>query len=251
MIEYRANLVGIILLEFISLGETFVLWIAIFRNESEINGFTLQSTLLYYLLVPLIGFITKVNISKDRSLEIKNGSFSNHLVKPYNLWLTSFIETCARKIQTLILIVPLYLIVLTVFSLTITSLNFNVRNIILTVVFSTGGFLLNFIIDIFISWLAFWVTDIWSFEHFKYILFAIFGGLSFPFDLLSENIRCIFEILPFKYFYYIPISYFLGKRNINLLANDTISILIWSLIFILLAFISWKQGLKKYESYGN
>lgn len=251
LIEYRANLVGIIVLELISIGQMLVLWLAIFRNENEIRGFTFESTLLYYLLVPLIGFITKVNISKKRSLEIKNGNLSNHLVKPYSLWFSSFIEVLAKKIQTLTLIIPIYSVILIIYSQITDPLNLKIRNILLTILFAISGFLLHFFIDLFISWLAFWVTDIWSFKHFKYILFAVFGGLSFPFELISKNVRQIFEVLPFKYFYYIPISYFTGLRDTSLLASDIRNIFIWYLIFIILGLITWKLGLKKYESYGN
>ncbi|MBN2016501.1 ABC-2 family transporter protein [Candidatus Dojkabacteria bacterium] len=252
MLEYRANLVGIIILELISIGEVLILWIAIFRSENEIRGFTFGATLLYYLIVPLIGFITQVDISSKRSQEIRSGELSKYLLKPYNLWLDSLAEMIARKIHTLVLILPIYLIIIVTYSKLLPSSEFKFYNILLALAFASGGFLLHFIMDLFISWLAFWVTDVWSFRHFKYILFSVFGGLSFPFDLLPANIRTIFENLPFKYFYYVPISYFSGSRNIqeNIL-SDLAGILLWLLIFFISGLILWKKGIKKYEAFGN
>jgi len=100
--------------------------------------------------------------------------------------------------------------------------------------------------------LAFWMDETWSLIHFKIILFSTFGGLSFPIDLLQGHILRLFEFLPFKYLYYIPVSYITGKRlpDEHLLI-DIIGIVVWMMVLVLLVNYFWKKGLKRYGAFGN
>jgi ABC-2 type transport system permease protein len=115
----------------------------------------------------------------------------------------------------------------------------------------SGGFLMHFFLDLSIGWLAFWIDDVWSFEHFKGITFGILAGVSFPFEFLPGNIQWLFNFLPFKFLYYTPISYVLGKRGLEELGGDLLSISLWAVGFSVLSWLLWRRGLRKYEAFGN
>ena len=248
---YRANIIGTILLELISIGNIFILWAAVFRTHEEVHGITFQDTIAYYILVPLVGTITNVTISDFRSKEIRTGELSRHLIKPYHLWTASFVEAVAQKVVVILLVLPIYSAILISIEHSTDHSLFELSQIIETAIILIAAFMLHFFIDLAISWLAFWVSDIWSFSHFKIILFSVLGGLSFPFTLLSDPVRNILEKLPFQYFYYVPIQYITNKEPCSHLTDDVKSILLWVILFTFIAFLLWKQGLKKYAAYGN
>src|SRR5947207_3031683 len=96
-IEYRADLLSTVFLEAISVSSVVILWLAIFRTQHVVAGYDYGQTITYYLAVPIVGFITQVVLSDRLSREIRNGSFSNYLLRPLKFWRTAFIGVLATK----------------------------------------------------------------------------------------------------------------------------------------------------------
>lgn len=249
-LEYRSNLIGLVVLQLIGVGTVLFLWVAAFRSQDSIAGFSLLQVGLYYLLVPLVGFITQVQLSGQLGFEIKDGIFSNYLLKPYNIGFAALMRTLAEKANQLMILLPLYFCVIFIISAIMGGIGFTIKGIIAAAIIAVFGFFLHFILDLTLCWLAFWMGDIWSFQHFKVIVFGILAGVSFPFEFLPRELRTLFEFLPFKYLYYIPLSYLLNKRGLDSLAADLTQILVWGGLIFLLSIYLWKKGLKAYEAYG-
>ncbi len=251
-LEYRANLIGTVVLEFITLSSTVFLWFAIFQQEDNIKGYTFKDNLLYFLLISAVGFAVQVYASDQLAKDIRYGNLSNFLVKPYNIWISTFTESMAKKAVTLALIAPIYILAFSIYSYVFGLDLINGINTIVFLILTIAGFLLHFTLDMIIALTAFWITDIWSFKHLKRIAFSILGGISLPMEFLSGTIKSIFNFLPFKFFYYIPVSYILNKRSgIDDIKSDIQSLIVWTISFSTLCILLWKKGLKKYESFGN
>ncbi len=228
-----------------------ILWFAIYRDGGEVSGYSLSAMVIYYMLVPFLGFLNRVEISNEISREVKDGELSKHLVKPYGLWGRLFMEVLGKKVHVLLVVVPVY-VVLTIGFVQALGFDLGLVGILGAILVSVFAFVLHFFLDLLISWLSFWVIDVWAFNHAKWITFSIFGGLYFPFELLPENITSIFEILPFKFFYYVPTSYIIGKSDVGSdLPGDLGLMFLWTLIFIAGGLTLWKLGLKKYGAVGN
>jgi ABC-2 type transport system permease protein len=249
-IIYRSNLISLLLMEIIKTGVVIVIWFSVFQSKDSLGGYTLGDSILYYLLVPLIGFITQVDLSIKLGEEIREGYFSNYLLKPYSFSIFSFFRVLGDKLNSLLIIVPLYFSIFLLLSKVFALSVFSVKSILLLIVLLGGGLMMSFLMDYAISLAVFWMDDIWSFEHFKRIAVGIMGGLSFPFEFLPDLLQQIFHLLPFKFFYYIPISYFLGKRTIDSLVGDLIMLICWFLFFLLITKLFWIKGLKRYEAFG-
>ncbi|MDP2918057.1 MAG: ABC-2 family transporter protein [bacterium] len=249
-LEYRSNLIGLVLMQLIGVGTVLFLWLAAFRSQNSIAGFSLPQVALYYLLVPLVGFITQAQLSGQMGFEIKDGIFSNYLLKPYNIGFASLMRALGEKANQLMILLPLYFLLISAISAIWGGIGLTARGMIAAAVIAIAGFFLHFIFDLTLCWLAFWMGDIWSFQHFKTIIFGILAGVSFPFEFLPQQLRSLFEILPFKFLYYIPLSYLLNKRGFDSLAADLTQILIWGGLIFLLSIYLWKKGLKAYEAYG-
>ncbi|HLD03164.1 MAG TPA: ABC-2 family transporter protein [Candidatus Dojkabacteria bacterium] len=250
-LEWRANLVTLVLFEIIHVTAVLILWTFVFQNRNDINGMTFDQILLYYVLTPFIGIFTSVNISDGLGSDIKDGHLSLNLLEPYKIWLGRLCNAVAVKIYNLLFIAPIYLLVLLIYTLTAQNPLISLQGIFLSLLFIILAFFLHFFLDLALGLTAFWIDDVWAFRHVKDIFFGVFGGQTFPLDFLAQNLKRIFEFLPFKFFYYIPVAYLLGSRTPNMLGNDMLGIFMWTGTFVFISFILWRFGLKRYEAFGN
>lgn len=250
-LEYRADMIGTLILDLISLASILILWIAIFSSQKQVGGFKFSESILYFIINPLIGAFTYVFISEDLGYEIKRGALSNYLLKPFRLYIDAFCRALASKVNYFFVGFPVYFLMFLFFTAKLGYSSINLTTILFSFISILFGFILHFLIDLSLCWWAFWVGDIWAFKHLKRILFLAFGGLSFPLDIVSGYLRTVIELLPFKYMYYVPNSYLLGKRLISNLPIDILGVIIWSVIFILINQVLWSAGIKKYEAYGG
>lgn len=201
--------------------------------------------------MPFVGGLTGVSLSDGFGEDIRTGFFSNQLIKPYKIWITAFTREFAYKLQYLLAVGPVYILaIIGIFSFYYSS-TINPTSIFLALLFVIFGFLFHIIFDLAISWCAFWTTDVWCFKHIKKIFFSVCGGRRFPIDFFSGSLLLAMEIMPFKFIYFIPLSYFLGIRKTQMVLIDTISVVTWSAFFASVGIILWKKGIKKYEAYGN
>lgn len=246
---YKVDIFGTIIRELIRLFAILILWNAIFSSQ-QLSGIDFNRMLVYFISIPLAGFPSHISVSTSLGYEIKRGELSNYLVKPVNIWIEKMLKSFAFKLNYLFTVAPFYLIILIFFFPRDVSLS--AVNIFVALFWAFFGFLLNFFLDMLVADLAFWFDEVWAFQHFKSITFSIFGGILLPFEFLGRLLRVIFNMLPFKYFYYIPASYFIGIRSIDkFLVKDVIVYILWLVLFICLYKLLWRSGVKRYEAFGN
>ncbi|MBI3442912.1 MAG: ABC-2 family transporter protein [Candidatus Sungbacteria bacterium] len=203
------------------------------------------------ILIALIAFITHVDLSEKLSKEIRMGTFSNYLLKPYTFWIAAFMEAFAQKINYLVLVFPLTAVVL-VFLVAKGYLFFSSGQLLSAVLIAAFAFLLHFVLDMLIAFWAFWTDNVWAFKHVKIILFGFLGGAGFPLDFLPEHLGAIARFLPFQYFYYVPVTYLLGKNSdMEKIISDGSHMLLWMIVLPFFCFFAWRAGLKRYDAYGS
>jgi ABC-2 type transport system permease protein len=249
---YRSNIIGSILAEAIFTSSVLMLWVSVFRSNQTVGGLKVNEIILYFLFVPFFGYLTKTNQASKISREIKRGVLSNQLIKPYTIFVSNFVETIGFKINYFVFIIPIYCFILILFFLKNPGVQITWQGVAITIIFSILSFILNFIAELSIAYSAFWLDEIWALDHIKTILLWLFGGVTFPFELLSTQLRIWFDLLPFKFTYYIPISYLLGNRNPEeYLLFDIAVFAFWCSIFTFLAIVLWRKGIRRYGAYGN
>lgn len=250
-LEYRAYSIGVMIYELVSLGGVIILWTSVFGTNAKVAGYDFSQAILYYLLIPFVASITFVFVSGELSRDIREGRLSNYLLKPYKIWFASFLSVLAQKINYILIATPVYIAIFLVYLLKIKDA-LTVGNILFGVIVAFLAMLMHFSIDLFITWISFWTSDIWCFVHVKFILFSIFGGLEFPLTFLPSAVKPLFEALPFKYLYFVPVSYMIGERRVaEYFLKDVLTMFLWAALFLVLGAVLWKKGLKKYEAFGN
>lgn len=249
-LEYRASLVGTLLQQTISVISVVLLWAAVYRSRTSVAGYNFEDAMTYYLLVPAVGFMTQVTPSDTLSVEIRTGFFSNYLLKPMSFWLASLVGVLANKLNYLLLVSPICIGILAYLTLS-GEIHLSPTSALATLLMVIMAFVFHFVLDLGISFGAFWLDDVWAFSHIKNILFSVLGGLSFPLDFVSGPFHTILNNLPFQYLYYVPIMYLSGKRHVTEIPSDVAHLLLWVTITIAAAILLWRFGLKKYGAYGR
>ena len=249
-LEYRASLVSTVLQETVSVISVVLLWLAIYQSQNSVAGYSFANAITYYLLVPVVGFMTQVVLSDKLGQEIKNGFFSNYLLRPARFWLASFMGVLAGKLGYLVLVSPVVVGIIAYLQLS-GAIRLSLATLLPALCVVVLAFVFHFILDLALSFSAFWFDDVWAFWHIKNILFSVLGGVSFPLEFISGPFRALLNALPFQYLYYVPIAYLTGKRSVQNLPGDLTTLLAWTLAAAALAMFLWRFGLKKYGAYGR
>lgn len=249
-IAYRADLASTVLLEAISVGSLLALWTAVFRTQHHVAGYNFGQAIAYYLVVPVVGFFTQVVLSDYLGYEIKNGTFSNYLLRPYRFWQVAFMRVTAYKLTYLLLVSPVIAGVLLYIS-TSGSVALRPASLAAALLIALQAFVFHFVLDLSVTFAAFWLDEVWAFGHMKTIAFSVLGGLSFPLEFVHGPLKTAIGALPFQYLYYVPVSYCLGKRPVGLLAHDMTMLVAWTLAAASGAALLWRLGLRKYGAYGR
>lgn len=249
-LEYRGALFAWLLVELVSLSSSVFLWTAIFRTRSAVGAFDYKGILTYYLLIPIIGGFTSIFLTEHLPRKIKNGEISSDLLKPYNLAFAALLNQFSIKLTQLTIKLPIYIAVGTLF-LFLFHIEIQPTAVLLALVICLFAYILHFSLDLCLSYLAFWVDDVWSFALLKQVSLMVFGGLSFPLSLLPENVKSFFWLLPFRFIYYFPTAVAQGSLSSQTIIQECMQLIAWIFGLLLISQLLWKLGLKKYGAYGN
>lgn len=248
-LEYRGALLTWILVELMTLTSAIFIWTAVFRTNNQVGTYNYQSIMLYYFLIPMVGTITTVHISEKLPRKIKDGDISSDLLKPYSLLLGFVVNQLAIKTIQNTIKIPIYLFVGLYIFIKL-GIKFNPEHLMIGLGIAILGYILHVVLDMALSLLAFWFDDSWSLSLVKQVALMIFGGLSFPIDIIPTQWSLLFRLLPFDLIYYYPVSIMSGRMSV-FNPEFWIKWCVWTAILFILVKIMWHAGSKKYCAYGQ
>lgn len=111
-----------------------------------------------------------------------------------------------------------------------------------------SNFILLFIFGATLGNLSFWVIQMWPMKPLYGSLMAILGGGLFPLDLLPNYLGKVIEVLPFSLFGYVNAKLIQGNLSTEQISYFLLASITWILIFTIIYIITWRLGLKNYES---
>jgi len=249
-LEYRSIPVVWAIIELVSIVSAVFLWLAIYRDRAIVGNYSSQEMLFYYALIPLIGIFTYVYVSSSLPKQIKDGKISIDLIKPYNLAFVVFLRQSSIKMTQLLFKVPLFLLFMWILS-TSFRIMYDLNSLALAIFVSLFAYLLHFLIDLSLSYAAFWMDDVWALKHLKIVAMLVFSGMTFPLDLIPHSLRMFFDFLPFRFIYFFPITIARGNLTLHELSIGLLQLAIWILLFYVFSQFLWRRGLRRYQAYGN
>lgn len=247
-LQYRGPTFISILGNLLHISVLLYLWNAIYRGEQSLGNYSLSDLMTYYILQLMINSMVLSYISWDIGNEIREGNFSNYLVKPLNYFHYWFTINLSGKLfeGLMILVVGAVLSFILISYITLPTSVISLGYFILAMIL--GG-ILAFEFDFLIGILAFWVVQIASFKYMlQYSMFFMAGAL-LPLDLFPQLFQNVANALPFRFLVFFPIQIFLEKEA-EPLQGMLVAVLWIILLYFLLQFLL-RRGIVRYEAVGR
>lgn len=247
---YKADYLLSLIMDTIFFFVSFALWRIVFSegNITNIDTYSLKDTITYFFVTSIL-FRMEVSNSIYLNWTIWSGYFTNDLIKPWNITTITMIDTIAEKV----FLVLLYLPVLGVIFLAAhhyiqlpTSINFLYFLISVALAFFLG-IMFNLI---FHAFCFFWGDQDANIEFVNYIA-LFFAGSFFPLAFLPPKLLVIFQALPFKNLFFVPIEIFLGKLPPERIYLSWLETILWTIAFYIIYQVVYKKGLKYYTGTGR
>ncbi len=237
-LAYPGELVGRSLLIIPFIWIFFQLWQVTFHaaGTDTINGMTLYSTMWYLMMAETIE-LSRPQLARTISENVKDGSIAYILNKPYSFILyqfsTSLGETVFRALTNALFgsVVVWWLVGPPPAPL----------GWLFAIIAVLGTWILNFCISCLIGLAAFLIEDINSLMLIYQKLVFILGGFIIPLSFYPAWLQSIAKALPFAAMIYGPSQLFIAP-SLELFANVLFSQLAWTLVLGTILVIAYRRS---------
>lgn len=227
-----------------------VLWAQLFKQTSNIGGYTFKSITTYYILVRLMDQLYSFQTTRLLNEDIVDGTISFFLMKPMNYmkYLASYVlgRRAARTTLTFLLIIGIF-----AFFRDYVAFPVNPQVFAIFVLFAILAWLLYFEIAYLLGVISFWFSEASDLRSVLEHIMLILGGLWIPIDLFPPTVVQIINFLPFKYLYSSLVQIYEGKVSLPELLIMFFIEIAWIITFHQLGKYLFSKGLKTYASFGN
>lgn len=180
--------------------------------------------------------------------KIISGDLGMYFCRPIDIRLNLFCEyigTCIFRF--LFNVLPMIIIFI---FLNHDDIGVTFTNVLSFIISSFLSIILYFILSMCLGMLSFWVLSIGNLHILLDSTITLFSGSIIPLWLIPEKILTLYEILPFKYLYYYPISLGCGTsdKSIYLVALCQLG---WCVILGIVSELIYRRGCKKFQDFGG
>ncbi|MHB8482473.1 MAG: ABC transporter permease [Nitrospiria bacterium] len=247
-LQYRASTLIYILGYGLYISVLLYLWLSVYHDGNKMGAYSVSDLMTYYILQLVMNTLILSYISWDLIDQIREGFFSNFLIKPMDSLIYWFTINLSSKL------LEAFYISITLFCLYFFLGDYfqSPRHPATYFYFSLSLWLalcLAFLLDFCIALIAFWLIQVRVFKFMLQYLIFFFAGAILPLDLFPARIQGWVHLLPFQYIVFFPIQVYLEKETG--LAAHFAAELIWILFFYGVARVMLTRGIKKYEAVGG
>jgi ABC-2 type transport system permease protein len=255
---YRADFALGTLMRFLPIVTQIFLWGAVFSaisatgsSRSQIAGYSYQDFIGYYLLTMISrAFSSMPGLASGIARDIRDGTVKKYLIQPIDMISFLLLYRVAHKlVYYTVAMVPF---VLVFFLCRGYFPGWPDPQTLAACVASLGlSFLLGFFLEATIGMVGFWFLEVQSLL-FVYMLFNFFfSGHMFPIDMLPGVWGQLVRLTPLQYLAYFPAAVFLGKITGAELAAGLCAELGWVVLFVVLARLAFRRGVRRYSGFGG
>lgn len=229
------------------------LWTALYGKQgydAVIMGYTYPQILLYSFTATMSGRFISTDVHNRIAEEMKSGMLNTYLMQPVSYPLFRFFVFIGEKLFHFIFnmgILGCVLCLLRGKDLTNPLLAVNVWIFIAD---SPFALLLNFLMLVNISFIAFWIVEVNRIFGIINILLTIFSGAILPLDIFGKEIVTVLQNFPFFYTTYFLTNILTGTMTAAQLSAGVCKQLVWILLLFVTACFLWRAGMKRYEAVG-
>jgi ABC-2 type transport system permease protein len=251
---YRANfLFAAALMVLVGISVQLFLWLAVYDwgRSTSFAGIPFAQMVLYIVGATLsLGVTRSGRVERMVAEEIRTGELVRYLLKPIAHAPYALAMGIAERMVTLpvVLAVAFGSIALALPWLPVLVV---LERVLLAVPFLLFGMGMNFLMGLGISYLAFWMDEVWTLHVVKDISLWFLSGQLAPLLLLPDGLRQLSEWLPFQYIAYVPagiLSGLIPQQELPILALRALG---WMACLSGWVALMWRMGLRRFGAYGG
>ncbi len=246
---YRASMIIWIMTDIVtSITMPLVFLKASALKGGPIEGFSGSDFVIYYLSNLLITMFVTSHIMWDLAMEIKEGQFTQYLMRPHSIFQTMFVRNLVWRILRTLLCLPIFLFFLYMFRgyLTGASLTLGITFWVALIM----GHLVSFCLAWALAMLALIVQEAHSIFELYYVPMLFFSGQLFPIAMLPEWARSISYAFPFYYTSGFPTEILVGRVSPSQAWPLIGGQLAWIVFALVLGQFLWVRGRRHYTAVG-
>ena len=243
--HYRAELLLWQLIDILPLA-TIMLVLTQIPNK-QMGKFSINQLISYYLLSLIISRFISYYFSEYQANKIRTGEFSKYLMIPMRIGELLFVDSFVRTLIRFALISAPFLLFFVFLFKDYFVLPSSGRLAFFLLILLMAN-VLNFLIQMIMLAAAFYLKTIEGLKHAQWIASSVLGGSLIPISFLPGWLQKITEFLPFRLFYFVPISIYMGKFKLDEMVGYVFQAFLWIVVLTILCVYFWKMGLKKYSA---
>jgi ABC-2 type transport system permease protein len=230
----------------------YFLWQAVLINSPIAFGYTPPQFFTYILGVSVIRSVVFAGKSTGVQSDIGSGDLNNHLIRPINYFLYWFSQDVADKILNILFSLSEIALLIWLLKPPL-MLPASWPHALIFLAALILAMLMYFYFSLIIGLTTFWMPEGngWPQRFFVFVMLEFFSGGLFPLDILPPVLERIVSQLPTAYFLNHPLQIYLGRLDIITSFKTLGYMIIWTIIFRLIARFEFNRGVKIYGAYGR
>jgi len=225
-----------------------VLWY-VTSQQAEDLAMTGAQILSYYLFVALMSRISRSWTFDTIRKEIRLGRYTKYLLWPKGVIGFRIGADWSNRIVTVIVLLPIWVVWLVLLMnkglFVVESSRF-----LLFIIALLLGIVVRFLLDMVLAHLTLFFEKMDGVAQVYWAAFRLFGGVTVPLLLLPSWAFDAIKLLPFRYMVSFPIEIFQGLADSSGIIQGFTLCLMWISVEIIILYILFKYGLRKYEAAG-
>jgi ABC-2 type transport system permease protein len=175
---------------------------------------------------------------------INDGALAVFLTKPVKFWPVALMNDMAFRVIKIVVALPVIVALLLIykdsFSITVSG------SPVFVVLAFALTFWLSFLLAMIVGFLAFFIEEVWGFQHLKEVTLILLSGVVLPYDFFPPTLQTLLVYTPFPYLVNWPLRFgFSGSFGLEFLCAGT-----WLVIFTIIVRVMWVKGMRKYSGMG-
>ena len=191
MLSYRAEFWFKATLGFLAdFGVVYFIWVAMFRESGRelIGGRTVDATILYYVLVVLLGRLVRgERMHGQISSDIYEGSLNRYLVFPYSYFRFKYAQRLGQMAPDILKGVVFGIIA--AFFVDLTAWDASVSGVLMSACAVLAGNFIYFLLLGVVHQVAFWADNVWSLDVAVWFITSLLGGWLLPLSVFPRRRR--------------------------------------------------------------
>lgn len=203
----------------------------------------------YFLAVFIVRQLISAWASWEINFEVRRGNLAMRLLRPMHPVLGYAVSNLAYLPLRTIVTLPVVAILIATQHDTLPT---DPRIWGLFCLSMLGSWLINFFVNVAVGALSFFLESSLKLMEVWLALFFVSAGYLFPLDVVKVGwVRTLIDALPFRYIIALPAELMTGRLSVDDAWRAILVQYAWGLGALVLAFIIWNRGVKRFQSYGG